>query len=322
MKLDHDIQENISNLRTEFGDIVVQALKWLENRHPETKDAVRWLNATLHGLQSEPLPVPSSSVSDTVPLDDRLQKRWSFTNPAILEGLVEKTNERDLIEKMKKYNEHFKYVRRSIPISDEEIILEGFNPDKRCLILIFKNITYFDDIELFLREVFDIYRRYLRVHKIEPGCVKVTLQFDASMESDLQECIDKKRESVKHYATMCIKPNKNQTETQVDDTSKENLKSTGKCIEEETGQPRQPRSSSYGRRRSPVFILSEFRKRANTTDARLSVKMHIEIITEKPENLDAMSLHREDFELEDEAKPPESESESESIDMYLLMCEI
>ena len=180
------------------------ALKWLDHLYPETKDAVRWLNATLRGLQSEPLVVPSSSVSDKIPLDDQLQKRWSFTNPAILEGLVEKTNDEDLIERMKKYNEHFKYVRRSIPISNQKIILEPLDLDKPCLILIFKNITYFDDIELFLREVFDIYRRYLRVHKIEPGCVKVTLQFDANMEPFLQDCIDKKREAVKHYAKMHI----------------------------------------------------------------------------------------------------------------------
>ena len=267
MTMDHDIQENISNLRTEFGDIVVQAIKWLENRHPETKDAVRWLNATLHGLQSEPLVVPSSSVSDTVPLDDQLIKRWSFTNPTILEGLVEKTNDEDLIERMKEYNEHFKYVRRSIPISNQKIILEPLDRDKPCLILIFKNITYFDDIELFLREVFDIYRRYLRVHKIEPGCVKVTLQFDANMESDLQECIDKKRESVKHYVTMCIESNKNQTELQLRTNSKESLKS---IIEEETGQSHQhsdSRASTYGGKRSSVFIMTKFRKRAYTTDA-------------------------------------------------------
>ena len=182
----------------------MQALKWLDHYYPETKDAVRWLNATVSGLQSEPLPVPSSSVSDEVPLDDQLQKMWSFTNPAILEGLVEKTNDEDLIERMKKYNEHFKYVRRSIPISNQKIILEPVDLYKPCLILIFKNITYFDDIDLFLREVFDIYRRYLRVHKIEPGCVKVTLQFDVSMEPFLQDCINKKREAVKHYAEMRI----------------------------------------------------------------------------------------------------------------------
>ena len=74
MTLDHDIQTRINNLRTEFAAIVVQALKWLDHHYPETKDAVRWLNESLRGLQSEPLPVPSSSVSDTVPLDEQLQE--------------------------------------------------------------------------------------------------------------------------------------------------------------------------------------------------------------------------------------------------------
>ena len=229
MTLAYDVQTRIGKLRTEFGDIVVQALKWLDHRYPETKDAVRWLNATLRGLQSEPLVVPSSSVSDNIPLDDQLQKKWSFTNPAILEGLVEKTNDRDLTERMKKYNENFKYVCRSIPISNQEIIFERFNHNKPCLTLIFENITYFDDIELFLREVFDIYRRYLRVHKIEPGCVKVTLQFDANMEPFLQDCIDKKCEAVKHYAKMHIN---NLMETQETEQSM-----STKFIASQTGLP-------------------------------------------------------------------------------------
>ena len=33
--LDHDIQTRIGDLKTEFGDIVVLALRWLENRYPE-----------------------------------------------------------------------------------------------------------------------------------------------------------------------------------------------------------------------------------------------------------------------------------------------
>ena len=55
MTLDHDIPTRIGNLKMEFGDIVVRALRWLDHRYPETKDAVRWLNATVSGLQSEPL---------------------------------------------------------------------------------------------------------------------------------------------------------------------------------------------------------------------------------------------------------------------------
>ena len=143
MTLAYDVQTRIGKLRTEFGDIVVQALKWLDHRYPETKDAVRWLNATLRGLQSEPLVVPSSSVSDNIPLDDQLQKKWSFTNPAILEGLVEKTNDRDLTERMKKYNENFKYVCRSIPISNQEIIFERFNHNKPSRIAGFVKLHFF-----------------------------------------------------------------------------------------------------------------------------------------------------------------------------------
>ena len=206
--LDHDIQTRIGDLKTEFGDIVVLALRWLENRYPEPRDAVRWLNEVLRGLQNEPLVIPNGNI----PLDKVLQGKWSFTNPATLEGFIQKTNDKDLIGRMKKYNEDFKHVRRSIPISDQKIVFEQFHCDKPCLILIFQHITYFDDIEIFLREVFDIYRRYLRVHKIEPGCVKVTLQFDASMEPFLKACIDQKREAVKHYVKMEIVSLNNYTE--------------------------------------------------------------------------------------------------------------
>ena len=157
MTLDYDIQARITDLRTEFADIVVLAFRWLENHYPEPRDAVRWLNEVLRGLKNEPLVIPNGNI----PLDKVLQEKWSFTNPAILEGLIQKTNDNDLIRRMKKYNEDFKYVRRSIPISNKKIVFEPHHCDKPCLIIIFKNITYFDDIEIFLREVFDIYRRYL-----------------------------------------------------------------------------------------------------------------------------------------------------------------
>ena len=103
--------------------------------------------------------------NDNIPLDKVLQGKWNFTNTNILEGFIQKTKDKDLIGRMKKYNEDFNYVRHSIPISDQKIVFEQFHCDKPCLVLILQNITYFDDIEIFLREVFDIYRRYLRVHK-------------------------------------------------------------------------------------------------------------------------------------------------------------
>ena len=188
------------------------------------------------------------------------------------------------------YNEEFKYVRRSIPINNQEVTFEDYDLNKPCLILIFESITYFNDIEIFLDEVFHIYRRYLRVHKIKPGCVEVTLQFPANMELLLQVCIDKKCESVKHYAKMHIISNKNQqTESPVDATSIDLISEQifGSCIKEETrehnfiGVQKEDgpssttqgrdvlwsRSQSYAGTQSPVYIRTKPRKRANTTDA-------------------------------------------------------
>ena len=287
--LEYNIQKKISDLKMEFGDIVVRALKWLDQRYPEPIDAVRWLNEVLRGPKCEPLVVPSSSVADNVPLDEQLQKRWSFTNPAILDGLVDKINDEELVKKMKMYNEHFKDVRRSIPINDQQITFEPFDPSNPCLIVKFQNITYFDEIELFLREVFDIHRRYFRVHKIEPGCVKVTLQFDASMEPLLRDLIDKKREAVKHYAEMNII---SCTETPATNAAPlESASSAGSETKVTTVQeiptyqprkyPKAKRSQSFTRTQSKTYARTKPRKRATTTDAPSSKEIPFRKIPKK-----------------------------------------
>ena len=60
----------------------------------------------------------------------------------------------------------------------------------------------FIEIYVFLDNVFGIYKRYLRLHKIEPGCIKVTLQFPPGMTQLIQDCIDQTSEVVKRYAKM------------------------------------------------------------------------------------------------------------------------
>ena len=57
-----------------------------------------------------------------------------------------------------------------------------------------------DAIFAFLEDVFGIYKRYFRIHKIEPGCIKVTLQFPADMQQLIQGCIDQKYDAFKQYA--------------------------------------------------------------------------------------------------------------------------
>ena len=283
--LDHDIQTRIGKLKGDYADIVVKALRWLNTRYPEDRDAVRWLNEILRGLQREPLVLPRKSISDKIPLDDQLQERWSFTNPAVLRRLVRETHDSNLNEQMDKYIEDFKDVRSSIPISDQELkkelIFEPFEPDKPCLILVLERITYFGDIDVFLKEVFDIYTRFFRIHKIEPGCIKVTLQFDTSMESHIQARIDDKYEAVKHYAKMHIISNKKQTEPSEDATSIDE-ENNGSCIEEVTkehrtqlllcAESRHDKSrerlwKTYAGKQSPVYTRTKFRKRAYSTNA-------------------------------------------------------
>ena len=98
-------------LKTEFADIAVVALRWLDKRYPKAKDAARWLNEILKGLQSEQLVVPSSSVSNDGTLSDQLSQKWTFTNPVLLQKLVTKIGNEELIERMKQYKENFKCVR-------------------------------------------------------------------------------------------------------------------------------------------------------------------------------------------------------------------
>ena len=155
VKLDHQIQKRIGKLKSEFGDIVVRALRWLKDRYPKAQDAVVWLNEMLRGLPSEPLAI-EDNIGNHDALWKILQTKWSFTNTRFLQGLVESTRDAALIERMCNYNEEFKFVRRSIPISNQEVAFEDYDPNKPCLILIFESITYFNDIEIFLDDVFHI----------------------------------------------------------------------------------------------------------------------------------------------------------------------
>ena len=282
VKLDHQIQKRICKLKSEFGDIVVRALRWLKYRYPDAQDAAVWLNETLRGLPSEPLAI-EDDIGNHDALWKILQTKWSFTNSRFLQGLVESSRDAGLIERMCNYNEGFKFVRRSIPISNQEVAFEDYDPNKPCLILIFESITYFNDIEIFLDDVFHIYRRYLRVHKIKPGCVEVILQFPASMEPLLQACIDKKHKSVEHYTKMRIESNKKQLKSPMSIISRDLKSKQITPIEEETREQVHwcvdrrehinykkswSRSHSYAGTQSPVhYIGPKSRKRANTTDA-------------------------------------------------------
>ena len=215
MVLDHDIEERISDLKSDFADLVVLVFNWLKKRFSSAEEAAVWLNEFLKSIPDDPFLI-KNSVPDYFTLTTQLQMNWTFTNPDTLQKLVQQTKDKSLIEKMSKYKEEKKHVCQSIPLKiTKPIIFEDLNLKMPCLILhIHESITCFDDIEIFLKDVFGIYKRYLKIHKIEPGSIKVTLQFPASTEPHIRVCIELKRKAVKHFADMSIEYQEDKAEAQ------------------------------------------------------------------------------------------------------------
>ena len=130
---------------------------------------------------------------------------------------------------MEEYRKWFDHFCQSFPINNKmtenPVELEPCDPGQPCLVILFESISKFYDIDVFLTDVFKIYKRYLRVHKIELGSVqRVTVQFAESMEPHLQACIDQGKETARRHRVtdIHIEPH---TETQstpaADTTDKE-----------------------------------------------------------------------------------------------------
>lgn len=201
LSLGCDVQVQITGLRREFSDISMKALRWLKRNYSDAQEASYWINEILSGTQEEP-PV-TEGVSNFGELGDQLQKKWRFANPGVLEQLVEETQDATLIQQMREYGERFKHFCSSFPITQKpkysEVFFEEYDPSQPCLVLIIESDTNFYAVEVFLAEVFDIYKRYLRVHKVVLGEVKkVTLQYPPSIEPLLEERIRHTCNSNKH----------------------------------------------------------------------------------------------------------------------------
>ena len=189
MEVDSKMEKNIKQLKSDFSMIVVSACSWLRNHFPEAEDATVWLNEILKVHQQDP-PVVQGVVRDHPALREQLQAKWSFVNPDILQRLVNEigTNEVELLENMTKYKEKFKKVCAMIPIS-KEVESESCDHTKPCLILKITEVSDFPDIEVFLTEVFGIYKRYLRIHKIQQDCVGIDKNCEAAKHAEMHYAV-------------------------------------------------------------------------------------------------------------------------------------
>ena len=203
--LGDDAQQQIDCLKGEFAEIALEASKCLKEKHDDAEIAGKWINEVLRGTQHESLMVCSGVTASTHDdLFKHLQTKWSFTNPDNLERLIRKlpTAPCSLREKIRGYKKKFRDFCHSLSLDgNTQMRFEVLDSDKPCLIIETKAIELdFDEIFAFLDDVFEIYKRYFRVHKIEPGCIKVTLQFPDDMKQLIQACINQKCDYLKQYA--------------------------------------------------------------------------------------------------------------------------
>ena len=212
-RLDDAVETQIDSLKVEYAAIATEACQQLKDRHQSAVLAAVWLNEILRGSQNEPL-IVEESVSEYSDLFQQLQKKWSFTNPTLLEQLLKILENESLNKELVKYTNKFNKVCSEFPI-DKAVCFEPYDHNQPCLVLIL-NFKTFDGIKLFLKDVFDIYARYLRVHMITPGNIKqVTIQFPAGMEPLIQPLADKNGEATKHHNRHTTKPQTEETKPSV-----------------------------------------------------------------------------------------------------------
>ena len=185
--MDDGIETQINSLKGEYAAIATKACSCLEARNQSAVLTAVWLNEILRGTKDEPL-IVGEKVTNYSDLFLQLQTKWSFTNPDFLEQLLEILGNDSLIKKLAEYRQKFNKVCSEFPI-DRAVRFEPYDPNQACLVLIL-NFRTFHDIQVILKDVFDIYARYLRVHMVRPGSIKkVTVQFPAVMERLIQPLV-------------------------------------------------------------------------------------------------------------------------------------
>ena len=209
MTISRSTQEQIAGFKKRYAFLAMEATEYLKKSYHDPESLMVLLNDILKSDLKEPLMI-EQPVATHGELFLQLQKKWSFTNPTILQQLISYLAGEALQQKMRKYSQEYDSFRQSLKINESSlqrgIQFDEYDATNPCLIVIIESGPLdLNEIYVFLDNVFGIYKRYLRLHKIEPSCIKVTLQFPPSMTQLLKACIDQKGEPVKQYAKMQLK---------------------------------------------------------------------------------------------------------------------
>ena len=219
-------QTEIMEFEDEFLDLMWDAAKALKERFPDPNELAFKVNHILKRPKSMDVIFETPPTSHFA-IFSRLQKEFGHTNPKLLRMLIQRTASKsaeskhpvtrlaaskgtgskhaatsNLEERMESYCHRHKSFCESLQITTESrIVFEAFNTSKPCLILIIqRGPLTLDDINVFLEEEFDIHNRYFRIHRIDPGSIKVILQFPTSMTELIKACIEQKCQTAKWFA--------------------------------------------------------------------------------------------------------------------------
>ena len=216
MTISSTTQTEIIGYQNEFLDLMWDAAKALEERFPDPKELALKVNEILKEPKSKHVMFETLPTSH-YEIFSRLQNEWSYTNPKLLRLLIQRTVSKHpvnrctasehtasstLEERMESYCQRYQSFCKSLQITTESrIVFEAFDSSKPCLVLtIQRGPLTLREINIFLEEEFDIHNCYFRIHRIDPGSIKVILQFPASMTELIKTSIAQKYQTAKWFA--------------------------------------------------------------------------------------------------------------------------
>ena len=169
-------------------------------KYPDIIIATQVINDLLRSSSREPLPIDITTIENHKQLSQLIQDNWSYTCPDLLNEIVQFSEIEDLQERMKKYMTRFKELFESfVPVEDVQYKFEPRRAQWASLVLVFKSGTNLQMVKDFANDAFNKYSRYTIICMVQVGCVKVIMQFPASIQKLIQECIDLyKNRKVKH----------------------------------------------------------------------------------------------------------------------------
>ena len=301
MTISSATQTEIMKYQKEFCDLMCDTARALKERFPDPEELALKVNEILKEPKSKHVMFETPPKSHFA-IISRLQKEWSYTNPKLLRLLIQQTVSKSaeskrpitrltasntLEKRMESYCQRYRSFCKSLQITTEScIVFEVRDPSKPCLNLtIQKGPLALEDIYIFLEEEFAIYNRYFRIHRIDPGSIKIILQFPASMTELIETCIKQKRQTAKWFAkkslespehhiddklicTMNIEPPEKHTEEQLTTTKKSSSDS-----QDMPNPPKKRTSDSQGMLNPPKKRRSDSQGMLNPPKKRQSRRL-------------------------------------------------